>query len=600
MAFIPEEVIAQVLERCDIVETIASYVPLKSAGRNFKANCPFHNEKTASFTVNPEKQIFRCFGCGVAGNVFTFVMKQERLEFPEVVRMLAAKVNVSIPESYSSDSSADNLRQKIFKVNELAVDYFCKNLLFDKSDTSEDARQYLKDRGFTLEAVKQFRIGLALNQWDGLLEYLKSKEIPLSLMEKAGLIIARNTGEGYYDRFRNRIIFPIADTRGHFRAFGARTLEIAAEQSDKVTAKYINSPETPIYIKGHHLYGFYLARQAISKEDAVILVEGYTDCVMPYQAGVTNIVASLGTALTVEQIRLLRRYTKNIFLLFDMDNAGEAAMLRSIDTLIEEGMNVRVANLDEGQDPDSFIRQHGVEAFRSRILEAQELFDYKLNILKQQYNVGLVEGKTRISHDMLATISRFPDAIIQSEYIKRLAQELNIAEQALMTELKKIGNNSFEKKFSKVTHNEVHPVYQKTKEVERGVLKLLLNDFSFISSTKEFVGLSDFQDGEICKVISKIYELFDQGKEITVGSLINSFNDEATQRMIAGLAIDDRDIAGDKEKMHRDYLSRIKNNKLKVKMKSLQEQIRMAEGSGDQEQLECFIKEYHLLLKEKV
>ncbi len=599
MAFIPEEVIAQVLERSDIIETIAAYVPLKSVGRNFKANCPFHNEKTASFTVNSEKQIFRCFGCGVAGNVFTFVMKQEHLEFPEAVRMLAARAHVNIPENHQGRVSVDNVRQKIFEVNELAADYFYANLLSDKSDTSENVRQYLKGRGFTLEAVRRFRMGLSLNQWDGLLGYLKSKGVPLSLMEKAGLIIARNTGEGYYDRFRNRIMFPIVDTQGHCRAFGARVLETSTGQGDKVTAKYINSPETPVYTKGHHLYGFYLAKQAVSQEDSVIIVEGYTDCLMPYQAGVKNIVASLGTALTVEQIRLLRRYTKNVFLLFDMDAAGESAMLRSLDVLIEEGMNVRVARLDEGEDPDSFIRQKGVKVFYKRIAEAQGLFDYKLNILKQRYDTKSVEGKTRISHEMLTTINRFSDAIVKSEYVKRLAQELNIAERAVMTELKKTGNNRPEKKFPKTRNNDVYSVYTKTKEVEWGVLKLFLNDASFVSATKEAVELSDFQDGRIRSVISKIYEWFEQGKEITAGNLINSFNDEETQRMIAGLAIDDKDIPGNKEKMHRDYLNRIKKDKLKIKMKLLQEQICTAERANDRVRLDCFIKEYHLLLKEK-
>jgi len=598
MALIPEEIIAQVLERCDIVETIASYVPLKPAGRNFKANCPFHNEKTPSFVVNPDKQIFHCFGCGEGGNVLSFVMKQDRLEFPEAVRMLAEKVNVFIPEQSPSNTQTNNIRQKILKINEFAADYFYRNLLSDKSESTENTRTYLKNRGITLDAVKQFQLGCALNGWDGLLKYLKGKGIPLGLIEKAGLIIARDGAEGYYDRFRNRIIFPILDTRGHCRAFGARALESSGESVEKVTAKYINSPETLVYTKGHHLYGFHLARQAIVKEDAVIIVEGYTDCLIPYQAGVKNIVASLGTALTVEQIRLLRRYTKNICLLFDMDKAGESAMLRSLDMLVREEMQVRIATLAEGDDPDSFIRQWGVEVFKEKIQQARELFDYKLNILKQRHDRNSVEGKSIISQGMLSTINQFHSAIVKSEYIKRLAQALNIAEHALVTELQKAGNNALEKKFPKQNQNSLHSVHAKTRVAERSILKLMLDDHKFIPVVKESVNLSDFLNDKIQQIITKIYEWFEQGKEINAESLINSFSDQETQKMISELVVGEN-IAGDKHKTFQDCLKRIKQDGLKIKIKELQEHIRLAEHAGDQMQLDGFKKEYHQLLKEK-
>ena len=600
MALIPEEVITQVLERTDIVETIGLYIPVKSVGRNFKASCPFHNEKTASFTISPDKQIFRCFGCGVAGNIFTFVMKQEHLDFPEAVRMLAAKANVHIPENQERNEGFKNLRQQVFQVNKLAAEYFYKNLLSDKSENSAYARQYLKKRSFTLDTVNQFRLGLALDSWDGLLEYMKTKGVALSLMEKAGLIIQRNNGEGYYDRFRNRIIFPIMDARGNYCAFGARVLEGLVKSGEKVSAKYINSPETVVYTKGKHLYGFYWAKQDIAQNNAAIIVEGYTDCLMPYQAGAKNIVASLGTALTVDQIRLLRRYTKNIYLLFDMDTAGESAMLRSIDILIEEGMNVFVANLDEGEDPDSFIRQNGLESFHKRINESQDFFDYKLDVLKRRYDVKSVADKAQVSQEMITTITKFSNAIVQSEYTKRLARDLNIGEQDIKIELKKAGNNISDRKFPEHNLNKVQPLNVKMKEVDLGILKLLLTDESFITATQEATELSDFQDEKIRNVISKLYDWVDQGKEITVGNLINSFGDEETQQMIASLAIDDKCISGNKEKMHQDYLNRIKQDKLKIKMKMLQEQISMAERKGDHVQLDGFIKEYHLLVKEKV
>ncbi|MCK5260333.1 MAG: DNA primase, partial [Candidatus Omnitrophica bacterium] len=266
MGLIPDEIIAQVIDHSDIVEVISAYVPLKKAGRNFKGPCPFHHEKTPSFIVNPAKQIFHCFGCHVGGNVIGFVMKQDRLEFPEAVRLLAKKVNIVVPETTRGNAQETNIRQLIFKINALAAEYFHKNLLSDKGRPAKEARAYLKKRKVDLKTVEQFQLGFAPDQWDGLIGYLRSKKINLGLMEKAGLILPRDNGQGYYDRFRNRVIFPILDTQAHYRAFGARALEANGEKA-RVTAKYINSPETPVYVKGHHLYGFHLAKQAIGQED---------------------------------------------------------------------------------------------------------------------------------------------------------------------------------------------------------------------------------------------------------------------------------------------------------------------------------------------
>lgn len=599
MGLIPDEIIAQVVDRCDIVEIIASYVPLKRAGRNFKGNCPFHHEKTPSFVVNPDKQIFHCFGCGVGGNVIGFVMKQDRLEFPEAVRELAKKVNVVVPETRSGDARTTNTRQLIFKVNTLAAEYFHKNLLSDKTKQAKEARAYLKKRKVDLQTVEEFQLGFTVDQWDGLINYLRGKGIDLNLMEKAGLIIPRDNGQGYYDRFRNRIIFPILDTQAHCRAFGARTMESSAK-NDKVTAKYINSPETAVYIKGHHLYGFHLAKQTIGEKDFVIIVEGYMDCLIPYQAGVTNIVASLGTALTVEQIRLLHRYTKNVVMLFDMDPAGQAAMLRSLDTLTEEGMNVKVATLSEGEDPDSFICKHGVEDFRKRIDEAQTLFDYKLGILMGRYEVKAIEGKARISGEMLQTIDKFNNAVLQAEYVKRLAEELVIPEQALITELKKVRQMTGEKKTYGKTVEPKTPVVEQLRVVESDILRLLLEEESFIAATKKEIAPSDFQDKRIREVICKIYDLFEQGKEISGANLINSFEDQEMQHMITKLMAREQMAAGDRKKMHSDYVNRMKKDRATLRMKEIQKQISEAEREGDQSKLEALLKEKYQLRKETV
>ena len=371
MGLIPNDVINQVIERSDIVEIIGNYTALKKAGRNFKALCPFHNEKSPSFVVNPDKQIFHCFGCGVGGNAVGFLMRQEHMEFPEAVRFLANKAGVVIPEDESAaPSPSRQLREEILKINAVSAAFFHDILLTSREEDVKVARDYLKSRGVDLETVKKFQLGFAPNEWDALLKYLRSKGISEELIAKAGLIIAREGKSGFYDRFRHRIIFPIFDVQNRPVAFGARAMQ------DSDGAKYINSPETPVYTKGQHMFGLQLTKAAVGKLDRIIVVEGYMDMIMPYIHGVENIAASLGTALTVEQIRLLRRYTPNVVMLFDTDPAGQSAIVRSLDLLIDEGMNVRVATLAQDADPDSFIRQQGTEAFNARIESAQSRFDF--------------------------------------------------------------------------------------------------------------------------------------------------------------------------------------------------------------------------------
>lgn len=589
MALIPEEIISQVIDRSDIVEVISSYIPLKRAGRNFKAACPFHNEKTPSFVVNPDKQIFHCFGCGVGGNVVSFVMKQDKMDFPEAIRMLAQKVNVVIEEVDESARRSTNERHLIFQINELAAGYFQDNLISSKTKMASDARKYLKERNVDLETVKSFKVGLAIDQWDGLLQYLQNKGVSIDLMKKAGLIIARESSRGFYDRFRNRIVFPIFDTRGNCRAFGARAL-------DDNPAKYLNSPETIVYTKGHHLYGFHLAKNSITQQDAVIIVEGYLDSIMPYQFGVKNVVASLGTALTVEQIRLIRRYTRNVTLLFDMDKAGESAMLRSLDTLVEEDMNVKVASLDEGEDPDSFIRLKGQDVFLDRVKKAKGMVDYKLCALKEKYDSRTVDGKEKIASEMLVTISKFHSEVVKADYIKLLAHRLHVSEQALLTEWQKGVKGSVKNYFNEERKQKNLGDAQRV-TVERGILKLLLEERDFIEATKKEMLPSDFQDKRIRDVVIKIFGMFDQGKGIDAGSLISSFEDQSMQQMISSLVVDEDVISGDKKKMHSDYMSMIRKRRVKSRREDLIRKITEAEKSGDHVQLESLVKEFNQLIK---
>lgn len=589
MPLIPEEIISQVIDRSDIVEIVSNYVTLKKAGRNFKGLSPFNHEKTPSFVVSPDKQIFHCFSSGVGGNVVSFIMQMERLDFPEAIRFLARKHGIDIPESnISSSSGQKNIREAVFQVNGIAADYYHNILLSDKSADAAQAREYLKQRGVTLETVKKFKLGFALDRWDGLMQFLRPKNITLGIMEQAGLIIARDNKEGYYDRFRNRIIFPIADTQSRIRAFGARTQE-------NTGAKYINSPETDVYTKGEYLYGFDLAKGAITQEDFAVIVEGYMDCIMPQQAGYPNIVASLGTALTQQQIRNLRRFTKNVIMLYDNDKAGEAAMIRSFDLLIEEGINVKVASLAKDEDPDSYIRKFGIESFRQKIDESKSLFDYKLQQLTSKYDARSVEGKAKICDEMLPTINRYAHAVKQAGYIQQLAASLDIPETVLGTELKKLQEGV--RKPAQPDKVIPKKVEMPPRAVESGLLKLILEENELIQSIQNDVSVEDFQDSKIRSIISRLFDLFSQGKIINSLELINSLDDQETVRYITRLVTEEQVIVGDKEKIYRDYINRLKNDRVKVYRKELLEKIKAAEDAGDYNKLEILKQQFNQSIK---
>jgi len=590
MGLIPEDVIAQVIDRSDIVEVVSAYVPLKKAGRNFKANCPFHNEKSPSFVVNPDKQIFRCFGCGVGGNVVNFVMKHDHMEFPEAIRLLAEKVNVVIPESANAHSH-DHRRLSILKLNKIACDFFYNNLFSDKSSAAQKAREYLKKRKLGLETAKTFQIGFALDQWDGLIKYLRKQDVNLRLIEEAGLIIPRDNREGYYDRFRNRIIFPIFDTRSQCRAFGARTMEVG----DKVGAKYINSPETPVYTKGHYVYAFNLSKANISAEDSVIITEGYMDCIVPYQAGVKNIVASLGTALTPEQVRVLKRYTQNVLMLFDSDSAGESAIMRSLDMLAEEGLQVKIVRLPEGHDPDSYICDFGVVSFKEHVENALSLFDFKFNLLASRFDMHEVEGKEKISKSMLETINKFDSAVIQSGYVRKLAQKLDVPEQALLDEMKKADRVLSSRSYQ--MRPKVQVANKNIRAVEENILKLLFEDESFISSSRNDMDLADIEDERIRDVISKIYEIFDQGKKITVPGVMGCIQDENTLDLISQLVVSEHIGREHNKQLYNDYIDRIKKDRLKQQRHNIMQQIREAEDSGNHSKVEKLLEKFNRSLK---
>lgn len=582
---IAENIIEDILSRVDIAELISGYIPLKRAGRNFRALCPFHHEKTPSFMVSPDRQIYHCFGgCGAGGNAISFLMQYERLEFPEAVEILAKKAGVILPDTQKQDTKSASLVTNLYKINEAAASFYGSIL---NSSASITAKNYLLKRGVKEESISLFKLGFAPDKWDALINHLRGKSISLSLLEKAGLALAREGG-GYYDRFRNRIIFPIFDIKSRPLAFGARLLEKEAN-----SAKYVNSPETDIYVKGRNLYGLNFAKDDIRQNDYVIIVEGYLDFILPYQEGVKNIVASLGTALTQEQARLIKRYTHNVVMVYDGDTAGEIATLRTLDIFIEEGMDVKVASLPEGFDPDLFVRKNGIESFKAKIADAEELFEYKLRILKSRHSIKEVQGKAKIASLMLPTINRFKNAIIKSEYIKKLAAELDTAEDNLLQEL------------GKLKEDKPYPVNQVSADrksssvnpTEKLLIKLMLEETALIDQLRNTLEPGDFQDERTAKIVSTMFDLFDQGKPIKPKSLINHFGDGFEAQLVCESTLSPEVPSQDREKIIEDCVRRIKNETKRLRKQYLHKEIKIAQDSGDEEKLSRLMQEFSRLTK---
>lgn len=595
MGLIPEDVIQQVIDRTNIVELIGSYIPLKKAGVNYKALCPFHHEKTPSFVVTPHKQIFHCFGCHEGGNALGFVMKHERLDFAEAVRVLAAKCGVVIPETDPGARAKDDLRQTVFKANEAAVEYYHRNLVSGKEPGVRDAREYLKSRSINLECVNRFRLGYAHDSWDGLAGELKQNNFSDEAILKSGLVVPRDKGQGFYDRFRGRVIFPIFDYRGRSLAFGARALK----KDDK--AKYINSPETVLYTKGQHLYGLNWAKDAISREDAVIVVEGYMDLIRPVEAGIGNVVASLGTALTVDHVRLLRRYTRNIIMLFDMDTAGQAATLRSLDILLEEDMNVRVAALADGEDPDSFILKDGAQAFRDRITQAQSLFDFKYGRLTAAHNAHTIEGRAMICQELLPTIDKIPSEVVRDGYVRELAARLQIPEEAVSKERRRLGDK-LQAKAGPVRSNmdagepKKSQVRKELSPEESLLLKLMLASSKWVAESRTAILPEDLRDDVIRNIVAKVYELSGRGQDTGVAALINSFSDDATRSILTRLAQDEL-VFNDQKRMFADCIKSIKGSRQKTERQRLRDAMKTAEKAGDVEAVRSLQEQFNRMIK---
>lgn len=428
-----QDVVGEIKSRIDIVDLISDYVQLKSAGTSFRALCPFHKEKTPSFFVSPERQIWHCFGsCNEGGDIFKFVMKMENVDFPEALRILAKRAGVQIERQ---DYHLVSQRTKLADIMKIAAKFY--HLILTDSPLAEKARAYLKERGLKSETIKEFQLGFAPERWDELWKFLTKKGFKESDAALAGLIIKSNIQQPsssikYHDRFRNRIMFPVSDLYGNPVGFSARLVPWSAE---KEAGKYINTPETPIYNKSKILYGLDKAKQVIKQKDAVILVEGNMDVVSCHQAESKNVVASSGTALTLEQIKLLKRYTNNLLLAFDVDLAGENATQRGIDVALQEELNVKIIKVPGSKDPDECIREDSEKWFKA-VEEVQSIMDYYFNLAFDGRDPKKVEDKKTITKILLSVIDKLGDPVERDHWLKILASKIDIAEYSLRDKIK--------------------------------------------------------------------------------------------------------------------------------------------------------------------
>jgi DNA primase len=581
---IPEITLNQIQDRVDIVEIISAFVPLRRSGKNFKGNCPFHQEKTPSFMVNPDKQIFHCFGCGAGGNVFSFLMKSEKKDFREVVEMLADRVGIEIPKDKIIPRAVAERTEGIVKAHRVALEFYHQFLLH--RDEASKARAYLKKRALNTKTISEFQLGFAPESWEAL-TFILRKEVPESILEKSGLVLARKEG-GFYDRFRNRIIFPILDAKGVCVAFGGRVL-------DDSLPKYLNSPETELYTKGRHLYGLYQARAAIREKDAAIVVEGYMDVIGCVQAGVQNVVASLGTALTPEQVRLVKRHTRNVFILYDADKAGEAATQRGLELFLEEDMEVRIVRLSEGHDPDSFIRDIGVEAFQKALDGAQTLFEYRLALLKKKYGMDTLESKVKIAGDMVRFFAKIRNEILLSAWTGQLAKELKLSEEALKAELRRSREG-----VEKVRRREpelVRSAVAGPRTVECILLGLFLECRDFLSEAKTSLSLEDFESPSMKKVMAHLFELNDLSETPSVAHLINFYKDDPSVAPLLTRATAETERVPDKGKAFDDCVLWMKRSRVHQDRMRLQSQIEEAQRNGDKNRIQQLLRDFSELNK---
>lgn len=525
-----DDFIAYVRDRCDIVGVVSEYVPLKKRGRNYWGCCPFHSEKTPSFSVAPEKGFFYCFGCRAGGNVFQFIMKMENLSFPEAVKFLAHKANIPIPERSKTpvEEAREKERQRLYEVLALAADFY--HFCLTKMDFARPAAIYAAERGLTPAVIDAFNIGYAPAGWDRLVRALAKKGVEAQWLVRAGLAVARPHGHGFYDRFRHRLMFPIQDARGRVVGFGGRTL-------DGSQPKYLNSPETELFNKRRILYGLPQAITSIRRRNKAVVVEGYMDAVTAHGHGHDNVVASLGTAFTPEQARLLLRYTTDIAFAYDSDAAGQMATVRALAVARDLGARIWVVSIPDGKDPDEYIRKHGQKAFTGLVDAALSLTDYQIERALAGVDVTRLEGKVAVVSQVVPVLAALDNAVAVNGYVAKLADRLGVAEEAIHAELRryvvakrKDKNVNYGKNITSLSAVG-RAALSAGEAAERQLIRLMLEDNSIIPYIQTKISVEDIQDKNYREIVAAILSRHGAGRAIDAADLALHLSAEAGQAL---------------------------------------------------------------------
>ncbi|MCH7947726.1 MAG: DNA primase [candidate division Zixibacteria bacterium] len=567
---IPQETIEQIRQATDIADLISGYIRLKKRGRNYLALCPFHTERTASFSVSQDKQIFHCFGCGKGGNVFSFLMEHERMSFVEAVKELAQKANIIIKEDKGSDFKRD-LIERISYANQVAVEYFRETLRQDKFKiVLED---YLKGkRKITSESIETFKLGLAGDEWEGLLRHAKRKDISEDEMVRAGLAIHNQSKNSHYDRFRHRLMIPIYNLSGKPIAFGGRTLK-----KDE-PAKYINSPETPLYRKGYVLYGLSDSKDHIRKSNFAYVVEGYFDLISLWQAGIKNVVASSGTAFTLQQARLLGRFAEEVYLFFDSDSAGEKAALKSVDVLYDAGLEVKIITYPKGEDPDSLANKYGSDKIEELKNEALGFIPFRLKNIYVSKS-GIIDREKLIKEFQLIG-NKIGDTTRRTLFFDEAADEMGLNQAIFQTQIQA----------PKTVTVENSSAQQKFNPVESGLLSLLFHSPGSTDEIFELISPDDFDSKALGRLYSAMIDQYRVVGNIEARALIDAAGDEELKQLIARIAALEWP-ADQIESETAAHARIIVENKKVVVRNRLQLQLAEAEAKGDREKADTILDE---------
>jgi DNA primase len=593
LAYIPEHTISTVRNAADIVDVVSDVVIMKKAGQNHVGLCPFHSEKTPSFTVSPQKQIFYCFGCGAGGDVFNFLMKYENYSFPEAVKALARRYGIEVSDQTMTPEQRQRIseKEKILEINGQAAQFFHKNLM--ENPSGKAALDYLTRRGQTRETILVFTLGYAPDGWDYLLSFFNKQGTPAHLLQKAGLIIPRKSGTGFYDRFRNRIMFPIRDARMQVVGFGGRVM-------DDSLPKYLNSPETAVFNKSRSVYGIDVSRQHCRAKDTVYITEGYFDAISLYGHGIKNVAATLGTALTPDHVRLLKGHARQAVLVYDSDQAGIQAALKSMGVFRQEKMDAKVLVLPEGHDPDSFVNDYGAEAFEQAAEKSLGMMVFLTEAAVRKYGLT-VEGKLRIISAMKIPLASIEDHLARSLYIRELAERIGVEEVMILEKLR----HEFPKDDDRNSrqHSQMKPAQEpgppmprdgwKTK-LERQMVAMMLQ---YPESIREIERRNtvDFFENPFLREISQTV-LAHQGRPVS--EILNAIQDERARALAAELVIGDETWKQEAcvtlldrfERSRQGRRARMKHNYLK--------EIQAAEAVGDRRQRDELMGNYNKTLME--